>query len=131
MPLDHIAAGKPFFAHNCGVGLAPETTCLHGEPAFSLHLLGTYSGAAAHANDAQLHVLLPRCVAAQVVGALTAFIANTEGLAASEAFMDAARGTFHTTLQELSDVVAQGRDCCEAAFRTGGREHTCSRTTRP
>lgn len=126
MHLDRRPTSPPFFANNCGVSLAPESPCAHGDVAFALHFLGAWDPAARRAG-AEVDVLLPRCVAAQVTGALAAWITYHEGDQAAEAFMDQARAAFHTVLGKLRDLEAQGRDCCEAAFRTGSREHTCGR----
>lgn len=124
MHLEHLPASDPFHALNIGTGLAPEARCQHGEAAFTLHLIGYHCQPQGKA-DATLDVLAPRCVTAQMVGALAAFITHHEGPDASTQFMDDAREAFRTTLQQLRNLHAQGRDCCEAAFRTSGLEHTC------
>lgn len=124
MHFDHQPTSPPFLAANCGAGLAPELPCLHGDPSFALRLFGTWHPTASQAGT-ELDVLLPRCVAAQLVGALTAFITHHEGHDAGEAFTDQAEEAFYTILDKLRDIAEQGCDCCEAAFRTGGREHTC------
>lgn len=126
MYLDRRPVSPPFRANNCGASLATEQPCGHGNPVFALHFLGAWDPAARQTGSA-VDVLLPRCVSAQLVGAFTAWITHHDGDQAAEAFMDQARASFHTVLGKLRDLEAQGRDCCEPAFRTGGREHTCGK----
>jgi len=124
MYLDRVPTSPPFLATNCGVSIADELPCSHGDPAFALHFLGALDPRARQTGT-EVDAMLPRCVAAQLVGALSAFITHHDGDQAAEDFMDQARASFHTILGKLRDLQTQGRDCCEAAFRTDGREHTC------
>lgn len=131
MYLDRRPTSPPFLANTCGVSIAAELTCSHGDPAFALHFLGAWDPTALRQTGTELDATLPRCVAAQLVGALGAFITHHDGDQAAEDFMDQARASFHTVLGQLRDLKTQGRDCCEAAFRSDGREHTCSPDTTP
>lgn len=111
---DHQPAGAPFLATDCGIALTTETTCEHDQPAFALRFLGTWPAQTGPA-ETELDVLLPRCVSAQLVGALAAFVTHHDGNDAGKAFLDQAGDAYRIILQQLRDVSAQGR------------EHTCTR----
>jgi hypothetical protein len=116
-----------FEASNAGVSLVSEKKCEHGHPAFGLTFPGRWVGQGGDQQpEAPVSVILARCTATHIAGSIAAFIAAAEGLEASVAFMDEARAAFNELGPAIRDLYNQGRLCCEAAFRTGGREHTCS-----
>ncbi|REE62158.1 hypothetical protein BX257_4771 [Streptomyces sp. 3212.3] len=127
MHLEHQPSRRPFLATRCGMGLAPELTCEHGEAGLAMHLFGAWVKDANQTPSA-ITVLIPRCMAAHLIGALHAFIAHHEGMDATVALGEQTHQAFDVALQQLRDLDAHGRGCCEAAFRTGGREHTCRNT---
>lgn len=128
MEYDFQPVTTAFEASNAGVSLVSERKCEHGHPAFGLTFPGRWVGQQADEQPvAPVSVIIARCTATHIVGSLTAFIAAAEGLEASLAFMDEARAAFNELGPAIRDLHSQGRLCCEAAFRTGGREHTCNR----
>lgn len=113
-------------AANAGVSLLDTARCEHDHPAFTIAFIGRWVSKTTTADlPDPLNVVLARCSASHVVGAFLAFLAATEGTDAADAFMDEIR----TTAEELTPLIRHletpGQGCCEAACRTGGREHTC------
>lgn len=51
-----------------------------------------------------------------------------EGDAAAQALADDITASTEKATAMLQDLNDQRRDCCEAGFRTLGREHTCTPT---
>lgn len=72
-----------------------------------------------------LTVVLARCSASYAVGAFLAYLLVTEGTEAIDAFMDEARAAAEEVTPVLRHLHVTGQGCCEAAYRTQGREHTC------
>lgn len=118
--------GDYFLARNAGVQIVPEARCEHDQAAFFLVLFGRHRSEAA-AADQRLHTLMPRCVLAEAIGALQAHILHAEGEGALKEFLDEAAAHATVSLAGLEQLHAEGRDCCEAGFRTNGSEHTCGR----
>ncbi|MFM9563270.1 MULTISPECIES: hypothetical protein [Streptomyces] len=115
-----------YLADNAGVSLVDATRCEHDHPAFSLTLPGRWLGKAATAGlPAPLTVVLARCSASYAVGAFLAYLLVTEGTEAIDAFMDEARAAAEEVTPVLRHLHVTGQGCCEAAYRTQGREHTC------
>ncbi|MEU1496099.1 hypothetical protein [Streptomyces sp. NPDC005732] len=119
----------PVFAATAGgVALLEGPTCSHGDPILTLHLCS--KGAGRPHED--LTVLMPQCVASQLVGAALAFVQHESGDAASEQFLTRMFHARGDALRHIADAEAQQYaappTCCEAGTRTGGREHTCDRT---
>lgn len=113
-------------ANNAGVSLLDTARCDHDHPAFTITFLGQWVGKTATADlPDPLTVILARCSASHAVGTFLAFLTVTEGPDAADAFMDEVR----TAAEELTPLIRHletpGLGCCEAAYRTGGREHTC------
>ncbi|MFM9594493.1 hypothetical protein ACKI1O_34535 [Streptomyces scabiei] len=80
-----ITTRRAFYARNAGVGLNPSALCAHGDPAFVLNLIGSWNEPTGRSDD-DVTVMLPRCVAAQLIGALTAAVTHTSGEQAAQAF---------------------------------------------
>lgn len=75
----------------------------------------------------RVDTVMPRCVLAQLLGSVQAHILHHEGQAAAQSFLDQVGAHAADSLTGLQQMHTQARDCCEAGFRTHGREHTCSR----
>lgn len=122
-----IRPHNPFIVCNTGVQIADEARCEHGQSAVMVSLLGNYHSKPRTHGHERLDTVLPRCVIAELLGTLQTQILRSEGDAALQEFLgDIAEhaAAADTAMQLLHD---QGRDCCEAGFRTHGREHTCGR----
>lgn len=105
---------------SAAASMAPTTLCRHGHSGFELLLLGQPP----HQEGAQIDVVLPRCVAADLTGTLMALIILTEGPASAQDFAIRITTATAKTLREIDDD-RDDRACCQAGQRTGGREHTC------
>lgn len=115
-----------FEANNAGVTLVHASTCEHGHPAFGITFPGRWIGQNTGPQlIAPVAVLLSRCTATHMVGAFAAYTAAIDGPHAGQAFMDDARTAFREMYPTIRELHTDGRICCEAAYRTGGREHTC------
>jgi hypothetical protein len=122
-----IRPHNPFIVCNTGVQIAGEARCEHGQPAILISLLGDYlSRPRTHAHE-RLDTVLPRCVIAELLGTLQSQIRRTEGDAALQEFLDDIAEHTAAADTAMNLLHAQARDCCEAGFRTHGREHTCGR----
>lgn len=118
---------NPFIVCNTGVQIADEARCEHGQAAILVCLIGEYLTKGSPHD--RLDTVLPRCVIAELLGTLQTQIRRGEGDAALQEFLDdvAEHAAAADTAMQL--LHAQARDCCEAGFRTHGREHTCGRNT--
>lgn len=96
-----ITTRRAFYARNAGVGINPDARCAHGDPAFVLNLVGSWKKPTGSSDD-DVTVMLPRCVAAQLIGALTAAVTHTSGPQAGQQFQDQA----HTALDEILPKLA-------------------------
>ncbi|MER6532998.1 hypothetical protein ABT215_04085 [Streptomyces sp900105755] len=121
-----LKPGDYFIARNAGVQTVPEARCEHGQAALFLVLFGRRRSQTENA-DQRLHVLMPRCVMAEAIGALQAQILHAEGESALQEFLDEIATHAADSTKDIEQLHAQGRDCCEAGFRTNGSEHTCGR----
>ncbi|WP_329140960.1 hypothetical protein [Streptomyces sp. NBC_00670] len=109
---------------------------MHGHPAVDLEFTGWQyqpgdRSPQAHASDdhqEERRVLVPLCVAADLVGSLLAHVAHYKSPEAATAFLDSVTEHRAQTEVRLAELAAEGRDCCTEGFLTGGQEHTCGRT---
>jgi hypothetical protein len=126
MRFDFEPITTAFQADNVGVTLATQSRCEHGHLAFGLNFPGRWIGQNTSGLITPLPVILARCTASHMIGAINAFIAATEGPEAATAFNHEAIAAFDELAPVIHQLHAQGRDCCQAAYLTGGREHTCA-----
>ncbi len=128
MDISHTPPSRRFYATGGGAGLSSDHPCRHGNPAISLHLTSNRDGSAE-----DIGILLPSCMAPQLFGAALAFIQVYSGSDAADEFVTSMLAFRDRALpavaENRAELRAQGRGCCEAGFRTGGREHTCGRNT--
>lgn len=122
----HISARKVFVISHTGVSIDPDALCAHGQSAAFIALFGQH--AAPGSPEERLDVLVPRCVLAELIGALQAQIAQNEGQEAFTEFLTEITGHTVALSAEFEQLRERKRDCCEAGFTTDGREHTCGRT---
>lgn len=115
-------------ATQAGIGIAPIRCQDHDELAVSVDLEGTRVTRTGPGTQDQVGLVVPRCVLASSIGSLLAQIDHYEGANAARAFLDAVHAAQARAQPQMADLARAGRDCCDAGFRTGGREHTC-RTT--
>jgi len=115
-----------FMTNNTGLQIAPEARCEHDQAAIFLVLFGKFRSQPGQPELA-LHALLPRCVMAEAIGALQAQILREEGETALQQFQDDVDTYTDDSCAALEQLHIDQRDCCEAGFRTNGREHTCGR----
>ncbi|MEU3346394.1 hypothetical protein ABZ723_15690 [Streptomyces sp. NPDC006700] len=120
---------RRFAAAAGGAALEHNTLCGCGDPVISLHLIGDSSGLGLPRAD-ELDVLLPQCIAPELFGAVLAFIRVHEGAAVADAFVKTMLDASEEASKVIAAARAQGRGCCDAAYRTGGREHTCRKGRR-
>ncbi|MDT7847243.1 hypothetical protein [Streptomyces justiciae] len=129
MELRHTEPSRVFVATGGGAGLNPNFPCGHGASAISLHLLSTIGG-----TTEDIGIILPRCAAAHLLGAALAYIKASDGQAAVDEFLAYMNKACDEASAELAghaaDHQAAKAACCEAGYRTQGREHTC-RTSNP
>lgn len=114
-----------FLATTGGSGLDHENACEHGHPALSLHLVSDPAETGEAGAEEHLQVLLSQCFAPHLFGSVIAFVQANRGPDAADAFVSEMFDAYEKATKAILDIQAQGRACCEAAFRTGGREHTC------
>ncbi|MFE7236126.1 hypothetical protein ACFVAF_37040 [Streptomyces sp. NPDC057596] len=118
-----------FRATSGGAGLNAEYRCSDGSPSLSFHLFSEHDG-----TTEDIAVLLPACVAPRLVGAALAYLEAAQGTEAGEQFVQALLATRDRSAQllaaERAEHEAASAACCEAGYRTQGREHTC-RGTQP
>jgi hypothetical protein len=120
------AVTAAYQADNAGVSLVDASRCEHDDPAFAVTFPGRWLGQTSTTDlPDPVTVILARCTASHAVGAFLAFLLGTEGTEAADEFMAEVR----TVAQELTPAIhhmhTTGQGCCEAAYRTQGREHTC------
>ncbi|MFJ2717457.1 hypothetical protein [Streptomyces sp. NPDC087437] len=112
-----------------GAGLSFEHRCSEGGPSLSFHLFSEHDG-----TTEDVAVLLPACVAPHLFGAALAHLEAALGSEAGEQFVQALLATRDQSAQMLAadraEREAAAAACCEAGYRTQGREHTC-RGTQP
>lgn len=114
-----------FIVGNTGVQIARDASCEHGQHAIAVSLFGRHLSQDGHTK--RLDTVLPRCVIAELFGTIQAQISHDEGDGALQAFLGDVAQQAERSRVAMERLHNQGRDCCEAAFRTGGREHTCGR----
>lgn len=114
-----------FLATTGGAGLDYDSFCEDGHPVLKLHLVSDLAGTGDTPADKHLQVLVAQCLAPHLFGSAIAFVRASRGSDAADAFVSAMFDAYEQATKTILDIQAQGRACCEAAFRTGGREHTC------
>jgi hypothetical protein len=128
--LNNPDPSKSFHAKRAGAGLCRVHRCSHGSPSISLHFFNAQDG-----KEVDLGVLLPACVAPQLFGAVIALIEASGGPEVSDSFVKrmfaAAEETSRTVAARLTEREEARKHCCEASYRTGGREHTCKHDAQP
>lgn len=123
------AVTAAYQADNAGVSLVDASRCEHGHPAFAITFPGRWIGQTPAAGlPDPVTVIVARCTASHAVGAFIAFLLGTEGPDAAEAFMQEVRQVTREMTPFVHHIHTTGQGCCEAAYRTQGREHTCRRT---
>ncbi|MEU3600900.1 hypothetical protein ABZ714_19575 [Streptomyces sp. NPDC006798] len=121
-------------ATQAGVGIASVLKCQHQQASVDLHFIGTRlngarPGTGSGRARAEAAIVVPRCVLADTFGALLAQLEHYEGPAAVEEFLGAVYAAQDRIEPQMTALAEQRRDCCDAGFRTGGREHTCTRNS--
>lgn len=124
---DYITSDDPFVVCQSGTRLTPAVECGHQDPGFFVVLFGQPMSQAKAQGHQRIDTAMGRCALADLFGSIQAQILHREGEDALKAFQAAVTHHTDASLAALKDIHAQQRDCCEAAFRTGGREHTCGR----
>lgn len=119
---EYITNNDPFVIHQSGTRLTDIVECEHHETGFVVVLFGQSRSAP---GPQRIDTAIGRCNLADLFGSIQAQILHHEGEAALKAFQESVAHHTHASHTALKDIRAQHRDCCEAAFRTGGREHTC------
>lgn len=102
-----ITTRRAFYARNAGVGVNPDALCAHGDPAFVLNLIGSWKKPTGRSDD-DVTVMLPRCVAAQLIGALTAAVTHTAGKQTAQQFQAQAAAALDEILPQLSQLPGYG-----------------------
>lgn len=118
MDLRSPKPSRTFHVSYGGAGLNPDHRCNHGTPALSLHLFNTDGP-----TPEDIAFLIPLCIAPDLFGAALGYIEATLGSDLADEFLGRLTATRSKAARTLAARVAA---CCEASFRTGGREHTCS-----
>lgn len=117
-----------FHATKAGAGIAVRQRCSHGSPLLALQFIDSRG-----VSEETLSVLLPACVGPQLFGAVIGLIEASGGTEAAKSFVTqmlaAADETVSTVAAREAEQAEAAKHCCEAAFRTGGREHTCRNAT--
>jgi hypothetical protein len=121
MEIRSTPPARYFHATTGGAGVDPEHRCGHGTPSIVLHLISGHGDSAE-----ELGVLLPACLAPDIFGAVMATLAAAGGPAAAEEFI---QKMFAAYEQAVHTIAARTSACCEAGYRTAGREHTCGRSS--
>ncbi|MDT6983707.1 hypothetical protein ACFSUJ_12035 [Streptomyces lusitanus] len=121
MHLRRTAPSQLFVVSGGGAGLVPELPCEHGLPSVSLHLFSQ--------SGKDIGIVLPTCAAAQLFGAVAAFLEVHVNKETADEFVQhltearaAAALELHTAKQAAEAA------CCEAGLNSQGREHTCHTT---
>lgn len=115
MEIRSTPPARYFHATAGGAGVDKEHRCSHGTPSVLLHLINGDSAE-------ELGVLLPACLAPEIFGAVMATLAVAGGPEAAEGFV---QKMFAAYEQAVHTLAARTSACCEAGYRTAGREHTC------
>ncbi|MFI1535532.1 hypothetical protein [Streptomyces anandii] len=139
MPEDfrYLTPRDPFLARYAGAAIHDSAHCGHDHGTdVGLYFFGrpaapSDTGCSAPDEEEQRLAVVPRCVLADLFGAVLARIEDSESPEAAERFMDAVAVNRVRAAARLHELAEQRRDCCVAGFRTGGREHTCGRTDTP
>jgi len=121
---DIIRPRNPFVVCNTGIQIAEDARCEHGQSAVLVSLIGQHLSHTSGPHE-RLDTVLPRCVIAELLGTLQTQIRRTEGDTAVQEFLDDVAEHAAAADTAMNLLHAQARDCCEAGFRTHGREHTC------
>ena len=121
---DYIKTTDPYVVGNTGARVDTDAYCAHGQAAVFLALFA-HRRSEPHQQE-RLDTFVPRCVLAELIGAVHAQITHEEGTEAAQAFTHEIEQNSQASLAALQEMHAQRRDCCEAGFRTAGREHTCT-----
>ncbi|WP_411090814.1 hypothetical protein [Streptomyces sp. 049-1] len=120
---DFVKASNLFVVGNTGVRIDPEAYCEHGATAAAVFLFGARQRTPE--STQRIDTIVPRCVMAELIGTLQAQIRRTDGEAALSQFLDDVDTFAAEADTALEQLHTERRDCCEAGFRTHGREHTC------
>lgn len=128
MEIRHTEPSRFFVATGGGAGLSPDfPSCSHGTSAISLHLTSSIGG-----THDDLGVILPQCAAASLLGAALAYIHAVDGQDAHDEFLASMTKAYDEASAQIAkhaaDDEAARATCCEAGYRTQGREHTCRAT---
>lgn len=78
-----------YVVSSIGTGLDATFRCGHGDRAVGLDLIGGSCHPLRHQLPEHIDVIVPRCVAAHMIGTLYAAILHSEGEAAYDAFNNA------------------------------------------
>ncbi|OQQ16099.1 hypothetical protein B0675_02090 [Streptomyces sp. M41(2017)] len=128
MELRFIPPESPFRATRAGAGIGTGELCSHGAPLLALQFFNNENE-----KEDSTAVVLPACVAPQLFGAAIGLIGASGGVEAAESFvremLTAANKTVSTVAAREAEQAEAATHCCEASYRTGGREHTCRSTT--
>lgn len=114
-----------FLVTHGSAGLEQTIPCAHDHAALSLHLISDPAATGSTGEEQHLQVLVPQCFAPHLFGSALAFVQASRGTDAADEFVKQLLDTYEQASETIRKAQEQGRACCEAAFRTGGREHTC------
>ncbi|MGW2170370.1 hypothetical protein ACWC1C_07540 [Streptomyces sp. NPDC001705] len=127
MPLRRTEPSRIFHVTGGGAGLDPTHRCDHDSPAVSFHLFSEH-----HGRTEDIRIVMPMCGAPGFFGAAVAFIDEELGIDEGDKFMAAIQKAREQATRHIDRAKAAQRAakdaCCEAGYRTQGREHTCSTT---
>ena len=121
---EFVPINNAILANNAGLSLDPKAKCQHDEAAIGIRffLQGDSDPERQH-----LDVVVPRCTMADLIGTLTTVVRLQEGDAAAEKLAHDIELGVQKATELLGPLVAAGRTCCQAGYRTNGSEHTCSK----
>ncbi|WP_073946490.1 hypothetical protein [Streptomyces kebangsaanensis] len=129
MDIRFTEPSRVFRTTNGGAGLSFEHPCNHGSPALSFHLFSEHDGI-----TEDIAILLPACAAPHLFGAALAYLEAAQGSGVGQQFIEDMLAARDRSAQLLAakraEYEAASAACCEAGYRTQGREHTC-RGTQP
>ncbi|MCM8548946.1 hypothetical protein [Streptomyces sp. STCH 565 A] len=130
MHLRRTQPSRIFHVTGGGAGIDPTHPCDHGTPAMSFHLFSEQGD-----QSEDIGIVLPMCSAPALFGAAVAFIDEVMGSEEGDRFMAAVESAREQAGQRIADgkvsLHAAENACCEAGYRSQGREHTCRPTTPP
>lgn len=128
MELRFTPPESPFRATRAGAGIGTGELCSHGAPLLTFQFFNNESD-----KEDSTAVVMAACVAPQMFGAAIGLIGLTGGVEAAESFvremLAAADATADRVAARAAEQAEAAKYCCEANYRTGGREHTCRSTT--